>query len=105
MQYSHQAQLSEIAGLPSLGEGPAMFWSGNAQYLIEEQYLIEGQYLNTARDAQGWSLVEFTGPLVGEFVADATGYAIVDYDGGEMARFDNWRSAIRHMLRRGPIAD
>jgi hypothetical protein len=89
MQYSHQAQLSEITGLPALGEPPVAFWSGNVRHLI------------TARDDEGWSLLESAGSLVGEFVSEDGRFAILDEDGGDRERFDNWRSAVRHILRRG----
>jgi hypothetical protein len=89
MQYSHQAQLSEIAGLPTPGESPVQFFSGNVRHQI------------TARDDSGWSLLESAGSLVGEFVTHDGAFAIIDDDGGEMERFDNWRSAVRHILRRG----
>ena len=92
MQYSHQAQLSEIIGLPTMEAPPVTFWRGNLQYLI------------AARHETDWSLLESYGSLVGEFVAHDGGFAIVDYDGGEMARFDHWRSAVRHILRRGLLA-
>lgn len=89
MQYSHQAQLSEISGLPTPGESPVQFWSSNAPHQI------------IAREEAGWSLLESTGSIVGEFVTGGGAFTIIDDDGGEMERFDNWRSAVRHILRRG----
>ena len=89
MHYSHQAQLSEITGLPVLGESSVTFWSSNAPHII------------AARDDAGWSLLESTGSLVGEFVSDNGGFTIVSDDGDAVERFDNWRSAVRHILRRG----
>ena len=90
MHYSHQAQLSEITGLPTSGESSVTFWSSNAQHMI------------AARDDAGWSLLESTGSLVGEFVSDDDGFTVVsDDDGAAAERFDNWRSAVRHILRRG----
>ena len=89
MQYSHQAQLSELSGLPRSGDSPVHFWSGNLRHQI------------VARDDAGWDLLESTGSLVGEFVADNGDYVIIDDDGGDMGRFANWRAAVRHILRRG----
>ena len=89
MHYSHQAQLSEISGLPSTGESSVTFWSSNALHMI------------AARDDEGWSLLESTGSLVGEFDSDNDGFTVVSDDGGTAERFDNWRSAVRHILRRG----
>jgi len=65
MHYSHQAQLSEITGLPVLGESSVTFWTSNAPHII------------AARDDAGWSLLESTGSLVGEFVSDNGGFTIV----------------------------
>ncbi|MHC5796390.1 hypothetical protein ACVXZ4_09540 [Lacisediminihabitans sp. FW035] len=89
MQYSHQAQLSEISGLPTPGDSPVQFWSGNVRHQI------------IATDDAAWSLLESTGSVVGEFVADDATFATIDDEGGELDRFDNWRSAVRHILRRG----
>ena len=89
MQYSHQAQLSEITVPPALGEPPVAFWSGNVRHLI------------TAQDDESWSLLESTGSLVGEFLTKDGWFAILDDDGGDGECFDNWRSAVRHILRRG----
>ena len=89
MHYSHQAQLSEITGLPVMGESSVTFWSSNAPHMI------------AARDDAGWSLLESTGSLVGEFISDNGGFTIVSDDGTTVERFDNWRSAVRHILRRG----
>ena len=89
MHYSHQAQLSEITGLPATGESSITFWSSNAQHMI------------AVREDTGWSLLESTGSLVGEFVSDNDGFTVVNDDGAAAERFDNWRSAVRHILRRG----
>ena len=89
MHYSHQAQLSELTKLPVMGESSVIFWSSNAPHMI------------AARDDTGWSLLESTGSLVGEFVSDNGGFTIVSDDGAILERFDNWRSAVRHILRRG----
>ncbi|MEC5169860.1 hypothetical protein [Glaciihabitans sp. GrIS 2.15] len=89
MHYSHQAQLSEITGLPVMGESSVTFWTSNAPHMI------------AARDDAGWSLLESTGSLVGEFVSDNGGFTIISDDGAAVERFDNWRSAVRHILRRG----
>lgn len=92
MHYSHQAQLSEIASLPVPGEPSVAFWSGNVRHVI------------TAQDHESWCLFESAGSLVGEFVTEEGGFAIHDDDGGDAERFDSWRSAVRHILRRGLIA-
>lgn len=89
MQYSHQSQLSEIAGLPTTGDAPVYFWTANVRHMI------------TAQDASSWNLLEATGSLVGEFRSDDGGFAVVDDDSGDVDHFDNWRSAVRHILRRG----
>ena len=89
MHYSHQAQLSEISVLPSTGGSSVTFWSSNAQHTI------------AAGDDTGWSLLESTGSLVGEFISDNDGITVVSDDGLTVERFDNWRSAVRHILRRG----
>jgi hypothetical protein len=89
MQYSHQAQLSEIAALPAAGESPVHFWSGNLRHQI------------VAKEDSGWSLLESTGSLVGEFVAHDGDFAIIDEDGDQIERFATWRSAVRNILRRG----
>ncbi|CAN5195162.1 MULTISPECIES: hypothetical protein [Microbacteriaceae] len=89
MRYSHQAQLSEISELPALGEPPVTFWSGNLRHAIAVQ------------DGGSWSLLESSGSLVGEFVSEDAGFAVVDDENGERERFETWRSAVRHILRRG----
>ena len=89
MQYSHQAQLSEISALPTTGDSPVQFWSGNVRHQI------------VSTDDAAWTLLESTGSVVGEFVASDGAFAIIDDEGGEPERFDNWRSAVRHILRRG----
>lgn len=92
MHYSHQAQLSEIAGLPMPGEPSVAFWSGNVRHVI------------TAEGHESWCLFESAGSLVGEFVTDGGAFAILHDDGGDAERFTSWRSAVRHILRRGLLA-
>ncbi|CAN5483773.1 hypothetical protein BH10ACT4_BH10ACT4_07960 [soil metagenome] len=89
MQYSHQAQLSEISGLPTPGESPVQFWSGNVRHQI------------VATDVAAWSLLEASGSVVGEFVSQDATFVIIDDEGDELEKFDIWRSAVRHILRRG----
>lgn len=88
MQYSHQTQLSEVNELPSALASSVTFWSGNVRHLI------------TAQANSAWSLYENGGTLIGDFLAVESGFAIIDDDGVEVDRFDNWRSAIRRILRR-----
>jgi hypothetical protein len=89
MQYSHQAQLSEISGLPTPAESPVQFWSGKVRHQI------------VATGDAAWNLLESSGSVVGEFVSDDAAFAIIDDEGDEVERFDNWRSAVRNILRRG----
>jgi hypothetical protein len=89
LQYAHQTQLSEIPALPSTGDAPVYFWTANVRHVI------------TVQDGGGWSLFEESGSLVGEFRSEDGGFAVIDDDSGEVDRFDNWRSAVRRLLRRG----
>ena len=52
-----------------------------------------------ANDA--WSVLESSGALVGEFVASDGGFVVVEDDETEPTAFDNWRSAVRNIVRRG----
>ena len=92
MHYVHQAQLSEIDGLPVTASDSVQFWTGNIRHLI------------VAQSPTSWSLLESTGALVGEFVREDDGFAVVDDDGFEADRFDHWRSAVRNIVRRAQKA-
>lgn len=89
MHYVHQAQLSEIDGLPTGSSALVHFWTGNVQHSIAQ------------RTETVWSVLESSGALVGEFVAAEDGFAVVEDHGAEPERFGNWRSAVRNIVRRG----
>lgn len=89
MHYVHQSQLSEIDGLPLNEETTVHFWTGNVKHVI------------AARTDSAWSVLESSGALVGEFVSADDGFTVIEDDGSDPACFDNWRSAVRNILRRG----
>lgn len=89
MHYVHQSQLSELSNLPETDAGPVHFWTGNVKHLI------------SARTTSEWSVLESSGALVGEFVEGPDGFAVIDDEGVGQARFENWRSAVRNIVRRG----
>jgi hypothetical protein len=92
MHYMHQTQLSELNALPPTDGSPLQFWTGNIEHSIAP--------LNPV----SWSVLESSGALVGEFVAEDDGFAVIEDDGDDHERFDNWRSAVRSIVRRGQKA-
>ena len=89
MHYVHQSQLSEISGLPQNEDLPVHFWTANVKHMI------------ASRAGEGWSVLESSGALVGEFFATDAGFTVVEDDETEPTAFDNWRSAVRNIVRRG----
>jgi hypothetical protein len=88
MHYEHQSQLSEVHNLPAPEGSPVQFWTGNSQHSI------------APRSESAWSVHESSGALVGEFSATARGFSVVVDDGTADEQFDNWRSAVRNIVRR-----
>jgi hypothetical protein len=89
MHYEHQSQLSEVHSLPAAEGSAVQFWIGNSQHSI------------AARSKAAWSVHESSGALVGEFSATSRGFSVVVDDGAGDEEFDNWRSAVRTIVRRG----
>ncbi|MCU1585028.1 MAG: hypothetical protein JWM49_1584 [Microbacteriaceae bacterium] len=88
MHYMHQSRLNEIHSLPAAEGSPVQFWTGNSQHSI------------AARSESAWSVHESSGALVGEFAATDRGFSVVVDDGPADEQFDNWRSAVRNIVRR-----
>jgi hypothetical protein len=88
MHYEHQSLLSEVRSLPAADGSAVQFWIGNSQHSI------------AARSNSAWSVHESSGALVGEFTTTARGFSVVVDDGPVDEEFDNWRSAVRNIVRR-----